>query len=94
MRQCAFSPGLTHRFGFMPVMTTTPLFRPVLWNMALPDREALRQQTKPRPRWRDLKPGMRPPMVFFLLSPANHSELSTLLVDANMGEGTAAIYEH
>ena len=45
--------GLTHLAGVMPVITTTPDFRPVLWNMALPDREALRQQTKPRPRWRD-----------------------------------------
>ena len=94
MRQCAFSPGLTHLVGFMPAMTTTPLFRPVLWNMALPDREALRQQTKPRPRRRDLKPGTRPPEVFLLFNPANHSVFSILLVDANMAEGIPAIHRH
>lgn len=75
-------------------MTTTPLFRPVLWNMALPDREALRQQTKPRPRWRDLKPGMRPPMVFLRLSPANYSVFSILSVLDSMGAGMPAIHEH
>ena len=94
MRQWAFSPGLTHPVGFMPVMTTTPLLRPVFRKIALPVLEALRQQTKPRPRWRDLKPGTRPPEVFFLFSPANHSVFSILLVDANIAEGIPAIQRH
>ncbi len=42
MRQWSFSPGLRHRVGFMPVMTTTPDFRPVRWKSALPVLEALR----------------------------------------------------
>lgn len=33
-------------------------------------------------------------MAFLRLSPANHSEFSTLSVDASIGEGTAAIHEH
>ena len=78
----------------MPAMTTTPLLRPVFRKIALPVLEALRQQTKFRPRWRDLKPGMRPPMVFFLFSPANHSVFSILLVDANIAEGIPAIQRH
>ena len=94
IRQWSFSPGLTHPIGFMPVMTTTPLLRPVFRKIALPVLEALRQQTKPRPRWRDLKPGTRPPTVFFRLSPADHSVFSILSVDDNMGAGMPAIHEH
>ena len=94
MRQWSLSPGLRHLVGFMPVMTTTPDFRPVLWKMALPVLSLLRQQTKPRPRWRDLKPGTRPPAVFLRLSPADHSVFSILSVLDNMGAGIPAIHEH
>ena len=95
MRHLALSPGLRHRDGFMPVMTTTPDFRPVLWNTALwQPLLGVYQQTKPKPRRRDLNPGTRPPEVFFLFNPANHSAFSILLVDANIAEGIPAIQRH
>ena len=79
----------------MPVMTTTPDFRPVLWNTALwQPLLGVYQQTKPRSRRRDLNPETRPPEVFFLFSPANHSVFSILLVDANIAEGIPAIQRH
>lgn len=95
MRHLALSPGLRHRDGFMPVMTTTPDFRPVLWNTALwQPLLGVYQQTKPRPRRRDLNPGTRPPEVFFLFNPANHSAPSILLVEPRMAEGIPAIQRH
>lgn len=94
-RHLALSSGLRHWLGFIPVMTTTPDFRPVLWKTALwQPLLGVYQQTKPRPRRRNLNPGTRPPEVFFLLSPANHSAFSILLVDARMAEGMAAIQRH
>ena len=95
MRHLALSPGLRHRDGFMPVMTTTPDFRPVLWNTALwQPLLGVYQQTKPRPRRRDLNPGTRPPEVFFLFNPANHSAPSILLVEPRIAEGIPAIQRH